>query len=149
MKISSDSSVVIHCLYMCIHVQAYTGQLPTPEELRLRKESRSKILKAQGYYLPDPDAKKVSPTLERIRYIRFSVFVRTCTYIYMYMYMYSSLSQSVFTPNKRMCTNIHVGSLSEMMQYAAYNVHVDAHACKFNRSIYYSSSQIYFYSQTL
>ena len=49
-------------------MQAYAGQQPTPETLRLRKESRLKILKAQGYYLPDPDAKKASPTLEKIKY---------------------------------------------------------------------------------
>ena len=68
-KISSYATEVFNALLMILlfYVQAYTGELPTPETLRMRKESRSKILKAQGYYLPDPDAKKSSPTVERIK----------------------------------------------------------------------------------
>lgn len=75
MKNVSDTQCDVHVyvgvsltLMVRISLQAYTGQLPSPETLKLRKESRSKILKAQGYYLPDPDARRFSPTLERIKY---------------------------------------------------------------------------------
>ena len=41
-------------------IQAYSNQLPTPEQLSLRKNYRQRIMKSQGYYIPDPDARSPS-----------------------------------------------------------------------------------------
>ncbi len=37
--------------------QAYAGELPSEELLKMRSEYREKIHKARGYYTPDPDSK--------------------------------------------------------------------------------------------
>ncbi len=37
--------------------QAYTGQLPDDEVLKMRGEYRDRIHKARGFYTPDPDSK--------------------------------------------------------------------------------------------
>ena len=41
-------------------MQAYSNQQPTPEELSSRRERRRRVLRAKGYYLPDPEASSSS-----------------------------------------------------------------------------------------